>query len=57
MGIGEIILIIAASAVVISVVVVSIVNKKKGKGCCDGNCAHCRGCSYSPKNNDKKKKI
>lgn len=52
----EILIIVLACAFVIGVVVWQIVRKKKGKSGCDcgGNCAACRGCAHTQKDEPKK---
>ena len=46
----EIIVIIACVLIVGLVIVKTIIDKKKGKSSCCGNCSKCKSCHYS--NND-----
>lgn len=57
MGVREILLIIFCAVAVIGIVVATVINKKKGKGGCTGDCANCGCCcsaaSKKPKKQDK----
>ena len=35
---------ILAAALVIFTVIYNVRKKKSGKGCCSGDCSHCKGC-------------
>ena len=57
MGVREILLIIFCAVAVIGIVVATVINKKKGKVGCTGDCANCGCCcsaaSKKPKKQDK----
>ncbi len=54
MGALEIILIVACVLIVGGVIAVGVINKKRGKNACEGNCGSCSACHSCKKPVNKK---